>query len=107
MVHAITLLVVLMVAAPLARFIPLAALAAILLVVSYNMGDWGEVPAEPVTIGARTFVRATYRQGFATRHVYADMSQFRPGQLWIWMWTDFADPGRPDYESQNWFVAQP
>jgi SulP family sulfate permease len=44
MVHAITLLLVLLVAAPLARFIPLAALAAILLVVSYNMGDWGEVP---------------------------------------------------------------
>ena len=44
MVHAITLLVVLLVAAPLARFIPLAALSAILLVVSYNMGDWSEVP---------------------------------------------------------------
>jgi SulP family sulfate permease len=44
MVHAVTLLVVLLAAAPLARFIPLAALAAILLVVSYNMGDWREVP---------------------------------------------------------------
>ena len=44
MLHAVTLLVVLMVAAPLARFIPLAALSAILLVVSYNMGDWGEIP---------------------------------------------------------------
>jgi len=44
MLHAVTLLVVLLVAAPLARFIPLAALGAILLVVSYNMGDWGEIP---------------------------------------------------------------
>ena len=44
MVHALTLLVVLLVAAPLARFIPLAVLAAILLVVSYNMGEWGEIP---------------------------------------------------------------
>lgn len=69
--------------------------------------DWGEVPAESVTIGTRTFVRAIYRQGFATRQVYADMSLFRPGQLWIWMWTDFADPSRPDYESQNWFLRQP
>lgn len=44
MVHAATLLVVLLVAAPAARFIPLSSLAAILLVVAYNVGDWGEIP---------------------------------------------------------------
>ncbi len=44
MVHALTLLAILMWAAPLARFIPLCVLAAILLVVSYNMGEWGEIP---------------------------------------------------------------
>jgi SulP family sulfate permease len=44
MVHAITLLCVLLFAAPLARFIPLSVLAAILLVVSYNMGEWREIP---------------------------------------------------------------
>jgi SulP family sulfate permease len=43
-VHAITLLLVLVVAAPLARDVPLAVLAGILLVVAYNMGDWAEVP---------------------------------------------------------------
>src|SRR5437868_6844327 len=43
-VHAITLLMVLLFAAPLARFIPLSVLAAILLVVSYNMGEWHEIP---------------------------------------------------------------
>ena len=43
-VHALTLLIVLLVAAPLAQFIPLAVLAAILLVVSYNMGEWHEIP---------------------------------------------------------------
>src|SRR5450432_3303204 len=43
MIHALTLLMVLLVAAPAARFIPLAGLAAILLVVSYNVGDWGEI----------------------------------------------------------------
>jgi len=43
MVHALTLLVILLVAAPLARFIPLAALAAILFVVAYNMSEWREV----------------------------------------------------------------
>ncbi|PYU26957.1 MAG: sodium-independent anion transporter [Acidobacteria bacterium] len=44
MVHAFTLLAILMWAAPLARFIPLSVLAAILLVVSYNMGEWREIP---------------------------------------------------------------
>lgn len=59
-----------------------------------------------MTIGDRTFIRSVYHQGFATRHVYADMSLYREGQLWIWMWTNFADPQRPDYESQNWFTKQ-
>ncbi|HKV99764.1 MAG TPA: SulP family inorganic anion transporter [Vicinamibacterales bacterium] len=43
-VHALTLLIILLVAAPLARHVPLAVLAAILLVVAYNMGDWAEIP---------------------------------------------------------------
>src|SRR3984885_2275555 len=44
MIHALTLLAIILFAAPLARFIPLAVLAAILLVVSYNMGEWREIP---------------------------------------------------------------
>jgi SulP family sulfate permease len=44
MVHALTVLAVLLFAAPLARFIPLAVLAAILAVVCYNMGEWAEIP---------------------------------------------------------------
>jgi SulP family sulfate permease len=44
MIHALTLLVIVMFAAPLARFIPLSVLAAILFVVSYNMGEWREIP---------------------------------------------------------------
>jgi sulfate permease, SulP family len=44
MMHALTLLAIILFAAPLARFIPLAVLAAILLVVSYNMGEWHEIP---------------------------------------------------------------
>lgn len=42
-VHALTLLLILLVAAPLARFIPLATLAAVLFVVAYNMGEWREI----------------------------------------------------------------
>jgi SulP family sulfate permease len=44
MVHAVTVLGVLLFAAPLAAHVPLAVLAAILLVVAYNMGEWREVP---------------------------------------------------------------
>jgi SulP family sulfate permease len=44
LIHALTLAGVLLVAAPLAQYVPLAVLAAILLVVAYNMGDWGEIP---------------------------------------------------------------
>jgi sulfate permease, SulP family len=44
MIHALTLLAIVMFAAPLARFVPLSALAAILFVVSYNMGEWREIP---------------------------------------------------------------
>jgi len=43
MVHSLTLLVILLAAAPLARFIPLATLAAVLFVVAWNMGEWREI----------------------------------------------------------------
>lgn len=41
-VHALVLLLILLVAAPLAKFIPLATLSAVLIVVSINMGEWRE-----------------------------------------------------------------
>jgi SulP family sulfate permease len=44
LVHALTLLLILVFAAPLAGAIPLAVLAAILMVVAWNMGDWQEIP---------------------------------------------------------------
>jgi SulP family sulfate permease len=44
MTHAVTLLVILLFAAPLARHIPLAILAGILMVVAYDMGEWREIP---------------------------------------------------------------
>ena len=43
MIHALTLLIILVFAAPLASTIPMAVLAATLLVVSYNMGEWHEI----------------------------------------------------------------
>jgi sulfate permease, SulP family len=44
MVHSLTLLAILLVGAHLAASIPLAVLAAILMVVAYNMGEWDEIP---------------------------------------------------------------
>ena len=40
MIHAVTLLVIVLAAAPLAQYVPLAALSAVLIVVAINMGDW-------------------------------------------------------------------
>jgi SulP family sulfate permease len=50
MTHAVTLLLILLFAAPLARHIPLAILAGILMIVAYDMGEWGEIP-EVVKLG--------------------------------------------------------
>jgi sulfate permease, SulP family len=44
MIHALTLLAIILFAAPLVKDVPLAALAAILMMVAYNMGDWEEIP---------------------------------------------------------------
>ncbi len=54
MVHAFTLLLVMLVAAPLAGDVPLAALSAILMFVAWNMGEWREF------VHLRQF-RMTYR----------------------------------------------
>jgi len=43
-IHALTLLAVILFAAPLVKNVPLAALASILFMVAYNMGDWAEIP---------------------------------------------------------------
>lgn len=43
-IHSVTLLVIVLAAAPLAKFIPLAALSAVLLVVAYRMGEWDIFP---------------------------------------------------------------
>jgi SulP family sulfate permease len=44
-IHALTLLVILLFASPLVSFVPMAVLAGILMVVAYNMGEWLEIPS--------------------------------------------------------------
>jgi SulP family sulfate permease len=43
-IHALTLLCILLFASRLVAFVPMAALAGILMVVAYNMGEWREIP---------------------------------------------------------------
>jgi SulP family sulfate permease len=43
-IHALTLLAILLFASKLVSFVPMAVLAGILMVVSYNMGEWLEIP---------------------------------------------------------------
>jgi len=44
MIHAVTLLCILLFAAPQVSYVPMSALAGILMVVAYNMGEWREIP---------------------------------------------------------------
>jgi len=44
MIHALTLLAILLFASHLVAFVPMAVLAGILMVVAYNMGEWREIP---------------------------------------------------------------
>ncbi len=60
-VHALTLLGVVLVAAPLAQSVPLAALAGILLFVAWNMGEWREfVHAWKFNVTYRTILIGTF-----------------------------------------------
>lgn len=43
-IHAVTLLCVLLFASPLVSYVPMAVLAGILMMVAYNMGEWREIP---------------------------------------------------------------
>jgi SulP family sulfate permease len=70
MVHSITLLVIVLAAAPLARFIPLPTLAAILMIVAYRMGEWHEIPS---ILHLSAADRAVWAATFALT-VFADLT---------------------------------
>jgi SulP family sulfate permease len=62
-VHAATLLVIVLAAAPLAASVPLAALAGILLFVAWNMGEWREFSRDHLrrfTLGYRVILLGTF-----------------------------------------------
>ncbi|MEZ5405508.1 MAG: sulfate permease [Verrucomicrobiia bacterium] len=61
-IHALTLLFIMLIAAPLAKFVPLVVLSAILLRVAYNMGEWEEfkrlhrIPKSDAAVFLTTFI---------------------------------------------------
>jgi len=61
-IHSITLLIILLVLAPYAKFIPLCCLSAVLFIVAYNMGEWHEfrmvrrMPLSDATVLIITFL---------------------------------------------------
>lgn len=60
-VHALTLVAVILAAAPLARHVPLAALSAILVVVAWRMGEWHDFrDMRRYTMNYRTILLATF-----------------------------------------------
>ena len=60
-VHALTLLVIVLVAAPLATHVPLATLSAILVVVAWNMGEWHDFrEMRRYTMNYRAILLATF-----------------------------------------------
>ena len=63
MVHALTLLLIVLVAAPLASSVPLSALAGILLFVAWNMGEWHQFSRSQLrrfTLGYRVILLGTF-----------------------------------------------
>lgn len=51
-------------------------------------------------------IYAIFDQDSVKRTVYARMSESRPGQLWVYTWTDFTDPNRADYGEHEWFKRE-
>ncbi len=65
---------------------------------------WGEVEGSLLTGNLDGWYYFEYNQGFAKRYVYVRTYPQWPGWLRVWVYTDFADPGRSDYTSDDWFI---
>jgi hypothetical protein len=62
--------------------------------------DWGQVAAR--TLPDHLYL--AFDQGQVKRHVFARMSRYRPGQLWVYTRSVDNNPSTPDLETQDWFV---
>jgi SulP family sulfate permease len=60
-IHAVTLLMIVLLAAPIAKYVPLATLSAILVVVSWNMGEWHDLKdLRRYTVNYRAILLTTF-----------------------------------------------
>jgi hypothetical protein len=63
--------------------------------------DWGSVGARRESSG---WIRTTVDHGFARRDIWVKLYQRSSGdELRVWIYTDFRDPNRADYISDDWF----
>lgn len=65
--------------------------------------DWGEIGAQRLNNGQ---IFAVYNQGFAKRFLTAQMSPQQPSRLQVIVRTDFVDPNRRDYNTNDLFNKQ-
>jgi hypothetical protein len=65
--------------------------------------DWGAVDGNDHWVSATKWVYSYYDQGFAKRYVYIKPSVAHPGDLFLWMYTQFTDPHRSSYVFTGWF----
>ena len=65
--------------------------------------DWGPVDGNDRWVGPTKWVYGYYDHGFARRYVYVKPSVVHPGNLFLWMYTNFTDPNRSDYVFTGWY----
>ncbi len=68
--------------------------------------DWGERGGVSLTGSLDGWYHFHYDHGFAKRYVYAGTHPDYPDRLRLYMWTDFVDPDRTDYASDDWYVRR-
>jgi len=66
--------------------------------------EWDEVGARRLPVDEGSWLRTTLDQGFAKRTIW--VKAYSEDSLRVWIWTDFSDPNREDYASNNWFVRR-
>ncbi|MEL6352089.1 MAG: hypothetical protein AAFR58_10000 [Cyanobacteria bacterium J06627_28] len=66
--------------------------------------EWEEVGADRLSADEGRWLRTTLDQGFAERTIW--VKAYSQNSLRVWIWTDFDDPNRADYASDEWFVRQ-
>ena len=64
--------------------------------------EWETVGASRLPVDEGSWLRANLDHGFATRSIW--VKAYSDQSLRVWIWTDFDDPNREDYASNDWFV---